>query len=270
MGNWQIKSLYFGWGRTPKDMLTINLDAGLEVDLPYLGFLLQDGKTNVLFDTGINASYIIGGKAWAGRPSEGSEEYVLKSLKENGVNPEDINVVVYSHLHNDHAGNCHLFPKALHIFQKDEWINLIDPLPSQQIRRDFDMAVIPVLKGLNCLKVDGDLEFMPGLRLVKTPGHSLGSQAMQVRAASGNYLLIGDTVPFYCNLYPKTEEIISMKGEKIKITPAPDVYGPAIPTSLVYDHYAWYDSIYKIKALVASPQYALPGHEPSLVGKTFN
>ena len=269
MPAWKISSLYFGEGTTPKHMLTIDLDVGLELDLPYLGFLLQDGATNILFDTGISGGYIVDGKAWAGRPSVGGEEYVIKALAEKGLKPDDIEVVIYSHLHNDHAGNCHLFPRALHVFQRDEWANLLDPLPSQQIRRDFDQAVIPFLKESKSLKIEGDLEFMTGLKLYKTPGHSSGSQALRVKAESGDYLLIGDTTPFYCNLYPEIEEIISMKGERIKITPAPKVYGPAIPTSLVYDHYAWYDSVYKIKLLVASPQYALPGHDPSLVGKTF-
>lgn len=270
MGDWKISTLYFGEGVAIKDMLTSNLDVGMELDLPYLGFLVQDGKTNLLFDTGINTNFIIDGKAWAGRPSFGGEIYVVESLEKKGLCPEDIDIVVYSHLHNDHAGNCHLFPDALHVFQKDEWANLIDPLPSQQIRRDFDMDVIPVLKKFNCLKVDGDLEFRPGLTLLKTPGHTAGSQSMQVRATSGNYLLIGDMAPFYCNLYPKTDEMASLKGEKIKITPAPDVYGPAIPSSIIYDHYAWYDSVYKIKALIYSPQYVIPGHEPSLVGKIFD
>ncbi len=269
MANWGISSLYFGEGRTIKDFLTFNLDVGMELDIPYLGFLLQDGKTNILFDTGISGSYIVDGKAWAGRPSCGGDKYVVEALNEKGIQPQDIDVVIYSHLHNDHAGNCHLFPQALHVFQKDEWVNLIDPLPSQQIRRDFDPAVIPILKGSNCRKIHGDIEFMSGLNLYKTPGHTAGSQVLQVKAASGNYLLIGDTAPFYCSLYPQTEEMISWKGERIKITPAPDVYGPAIPSSMVYDHYAWYDSISKIKTLVAAPQYALPGHDPSLVGKTF-
>ena len=52
-------------------MLTFNLDVGLEVDIPYLGFLLQDGKTKILFDTGISGSYIVDGRAGAGRPSCG-------------------------------------------------------------------------------------------------------------------------------------------------------------------------------------------------------
>jgi hypothetical protein len=77
-------------------MLT-NLDVGLEVDIPYLGFLLQDGKTKILFDTGISGSYIVDGKAWAGRPSCGGDKYVVKSLNEKGVRPQDIDMVIYSH-----------------------------------------------------------------------------------------------------------------------------------------------------------------------------
>jgi len=44
-----------------------------------------------------------------------------------------------------------------------------------------------------------------------------------------------------------------MDGETRKITPAPLTWGPAVPSSLVYDHYAWYKSIYRIKAELRDP-----------------
>jgi len=69
--------------------------------------------------------------------------------------------------------------------------------------------------------------------------------------------------------FSKQDELIDMYGNKHQITPAPDEFGPFIPSSLIHDYY---DSGYKIKALMEfdSPEYLLPGHEPSLVAGRIN
>ena len=53
----------------------------------------------------------------------------------------------------------------------------------------------------------------------------------------------------------------------LKIPTAPPILGPAVPHSIIYDFYAFYDSIYKTKAVASKdePGYIIPGHEPSLV-----
>ena len=64
---------------------------------------------------------------------------------------EDIKTVIYTHLHNDHAGNCAMFPKAIHVYQRDEMINLLNPLLVQIFRRDYDLEIIPELRNLKTL-----------------------------------------------------------------------------------------------------------------------
>ena len=269
MSGWKIKTLYFGDIEVSKESITVGVDIGLKVKLPYLGFLITNGNKNILFDNGINSKFIVDGKAWAGCSAKGGEFFVLEALKKVNVVPEDIDMVIYSHLHNDHAGNCHLFPKSIHLFQQDEWKELLDPLPSMMMRGDFDQTIIPILKEMNCYRVNGDVEIDEGLKLYKTPGHTAGSQLLEVATGRGKYILAGDTVHIYHIIFPELTELITMGGEKIKITPAPKVYGPAIPSSLVYNHYDWYNSIYKIKAMLSAPEFLLPGHEPSLFGRSF-
>ncbi len=269
MSSWTIHVLYLGDIEVTKEMITVGVDVGLKVTLPYLGFVITDGRKNILFDTGINAKYIVDGKAWAGRPAKGGEAYLLKALDEVGLRPDDVDMVVYSHLHNDHAGNCHLFPNSIHVFQKDEWKELLDPLPSMMVRGDFDQAVIAVLAEMKCYRVHGDVRIGEGLKLYRTPGHTAGSQILEVTTQKGKYILAGDTVHINHIAFPELTELVTMEGETIKITPAAKLYGPAIPSSLVYDHYAWYDSIYKIKAMLAGPEFLLAGHESSLFGKSF-
>jgi hypothetical protein len=61
---------------------------------------------------------------------------------------------------------------------------------------------------------------------------------------------------------------MDMEGNKHKITPAPKVYGHFIPPStLIYDYFDYYDSCYRILSMIPSdsPEYIVPGHEPSLL-----
>ena len=126
-----------------------------------------------------------------------------------------------------------------------------------------------ILKELDCQKVVGDVELLDGLQLIHTPGHTAGSQCLLVRTEEGVYNVAGDTVHVLPIAFPEMTEMTLMDGSTLSITPAPKHWGAAVPSSLVYDHYAWYQSIYRIKAILRDPRFLLPGHEPSIVGKTF-
>jgi len=269
MSQWVIRPLVFGTIEVKKEQLTTGLDVGVPITVPYLGFYLTDGRKKVLCDTGINAKYIVDGKAWAGNPAAGGQEWVIKALTAAEVSPDEIDVVIYSHLHNDHAGNCHLFPRARHVFQDAEWKDLLDPLPSMVIRGDFDQSLIPEMKNLNCQRLVGDGELFAGLSIILTPGHTAGSQCLLVSTRRGVYIIAGDTIHVLPIAFPSMMEMTLLDGKKMKITPAPKHWGAAVPSSLVYDHYAWYRSVYRIQALLAGPEYLVPGHEPSIVDKVF-
>ncbi len=71
MSLWKIHPLVFGTIEVKKEQITTGLDVGLPVTVPYLGFYLTDGTHKILLDTGINAKYIVDGKAWAGSPAAG-------------------------------------------------------------------------------------------------------------------------------------------------------------------------------------------------------
>jgi N-acyl homoserine lactone hydrolase len=265
MAEWKIDVLFYGKITAPAQFLLAGLEEGYLTN-PYLGFLLRQGKRCVLVDCGINDRFIVDGKAWGGFPAEAGRSYVEKSLQKNGVTPGQIEMVIYTHLHNDHAGNCDLFPKATHIFQRDEWINLLDPLPAQRARGDYDLAVAPLLAKLNTIKVNGDLEILPGVRLYKAPGHSLGSQLVTVETAKGTMVILGDVCMTYCHLFPEIDELIDLEGNKRKVKTNVELYGPAIPTVIIYNYFDWYDSVYKAKALAqGKPEFVLPGHETALV-----
>jgi N-acyl homoserine lactone hydrolase len=268
--DWKIHVLYVGDIIVPKGVSTFNLDTDLKFNVPYLAFLLVSESKKMLVDTGMNSRFIIDGKAWAGLPAKGGEKFLLESLKKNNTQPKEIETVIYTHLHNDHAGNCHLFPNALHVFHYDEWLELRNPLPSMRIRKDFDPDVIPYLEKFRCLRVTGDTEFTEGIRLYHTAGHTIGGLTVSVNTSDGIYVIPGDIINIYQNLFPKMSSMVDLTGKRLKITPAPEQYGPlGVPSTILYDHYAWYRSIWKIRGLLKSPKHLLPCHEPAICGKTF-
>ena len=268
MASWVIKVLLYGKITCEKSILTQGLDEDLVIDIPHLGFLLQNGQENLLVDTGTSGSLIVDGKVW-GYPVEGGASSVEKELAKHGITPQDISAVVYTHLHFDHAGNCSLFTKAKHMVQKDEWQELLSPPPIARFRGDFDQSVISMMEDLDLFLIDGDVELTAGIQLLKTPGHTSGSQAVAVGTDGGDYYITGDTFNFYQSAFPHLTEMTGMDGKKMKITPAPEGFGPAIPSSLIHNFYAWYDSVAKLKALARTPELLLPAHEPSLAGRVF-
>jgi glyoxylase-like metal-dependent hydrolase (beta-lactamase superfamily II) len=238
------------------------------VDLPFLGFLLQSGQENILVDTGIAEDFIVDGQAW-GCPTEGGNPFVERALAKWNLTPDDISTVIYTHLHFDHAGNCGLFSRARHIAQKDEWREILDPPPIARFRGDYDRRVIPELERFYLYLINGDMQLTEGIRLLKTPGHTSGSQAIAVSTTGGEYYITGDTFNFKHNAFPHLAEMTGMDGKTMKITPAPEGFGPAIPSSLIHDFYAWYDSVAMLKAMAKTPEFLIFAHEPSLVGKVF-
>jgi glyoxylase-like metal-dependent hydrolase (beta-lactamase superfamily II) len=264
MGN---QVLYLGKIKGPKSIVTPNLDAELWMDCPYLGFLLKRKGRVILVDTGISEKFIIDGKAWGALPAEGGSAFVLDALKKEGMTPADVDTLIYTHLHNDHAGSCTLFKDSHVVVQKDEWLNLLNPIPVQNVRKDYDPDLIQELKEMKLFLIDGDVELAGGLRLIKPPGHSLGSQSIAVQTAKGVVVLCGDTFIVHCNAFPSLTKMTTMDGQEVTVTPAPAVYGSAMPSMIVYDYFAWYDSVYKIFAAAEKPEplFVIPGHEPSLV-----
>ena len=267
MSVWSIKVLNYGHITVPKGASTPGLDMDLILDWPYLGFLLQDGKRNVLVDTGISEKFFVDGKAWGNFPAVGGSGYVEKSLRDAGVDPLEIETILFTHLHNDHAANTTMFKNARLIFQKKEWQTLLDPLPVMNVRRDYDPVLIDELKTMNCMAVDGDFQFTDGIYCFLTPGHTPGSMSIAVQTDKGVRIIVGDQWHIHCMAFGWLDETTDMYGVKHKITPAPEVLGRFIPSTLIYDYYDYYDSCYKILSMIPEdkPEYVLPGHEGSLL-----
>ena len=264
MNHWKIHALYYGELTILKGVLSAGMDPDLEMAIPYTGFLLQNGKENVLVDTGV-ADEFLSKIVISGKPSYGGRNYILDALKKQGLTPSDINTVIYTHLNNDHAGCPELFPDATAIIQFDEYQNLLNPSSEQQELLDYDVDSIERLHAVKNINfVNGDVVLDNGLELYKVPGHTKGSQAIVVPTAEGRYVLVGDTPHLVCCIFPKMDEMQLMDGSYVNITPAPDSMLPFLLNSLIYDKQEGFNSFKKLVNLGENfePKYYLTSHDP--------
>ena len=186
MGNWSIKVLNYGVAECPKDVFTIGLDVGLKIRIPYLGFLLQDGEHTVLVDTGINDRFIVDGKALGGVLADAGVRYVLNSLEKQNVKPEDIEIVLVTHLHYDHIALARLYKNARFIVQKTELEYALNPHPLDAFFYDRD-----TFEGIDMDLVEGEKEIIPGVSVFQTPGHTPGGQSVEIETVAGKVIIAG-------------------------------------------------------------------------------
>lgn len=99
---------------------------GKPFEIPILFFLIQHNDKNILFDTGYALEVSKSPEKHLGAivnsycPIVKEKQYIVNQLKNMRINPEDIDYVIFSHLHPDHAGSVGIFPNAVHIIHKKE------------------------------------------------------------------------------------------------------------------------------------------------------
>lgn len=198
-----ITPLYYG--RFPsyeKSILQFMADYGTKVDSPSIGFLVRGNGKNIVVDTGPDSQEEME-RLHPGMVLDFPEERnVVAALAAEGLKPEDIDYLIFTHLHWDHCHNGDKFPGKPFYVQKAEVLYSIDPLDIHASVYEAPKAGMtpPWFKIAQQLKiVDGDVEIDNGIKLILTPGHSPGGQCVLINTTDGPYLLAGDTIMQYEN-----------------------------------------------------------------------
>lgn len=231
---YKITPLLVGVRRVDQGIMTYQQKYGRRIWLTMWSFLLQGDGKNILVDTGLD-DFITPPEFTAGTGLKALP--MQESLAKIDLSPEDINIVINTHLHDDHCGNNPLFTRAEFYIQKEELKFCQDPHPlDYRYEPDF-------IAGIKVNPVDGDFEPEPGIKLIFTPGHTPGAQTVVVQTSNGPYIIPG----FCCNKenFP--------------------VFGPAVCPGVHCDAYKAYDTAQRVKNLVGT---ILPLHEPE-VAKMF-
>jgi len=158
------------------------LDAGLN------SLLVRTGKKNILIETGIGNKLPDKLVQIYNQPAK-----LLDNLHAAGVAPEDIDIVINTHLHFDHCGwntvrrgdqVVATFPNAKYYVQEQEWEH-----GRLQLERDaisyMSPNYDPLLENGQMVLLSGDLELLPGISVKVFPGHTANMQAVIVESGGG-------------------------------------------------------------------------------------
>lgn len=144
------------------------------------GFLIRHPRGTFLFDTGLGAARHPGAEARY-RPVRRETRAALAAA---GARPEDVMVLANCHLHFDHAGGNHLFPRVPIFAQRRER----EAVEAPDYTIPEEVATFPEAR---FEIVEGEAEVLPGLRLMPTPGHTDGHQSLVVETRQGRLILAG-------------------------------------------------------------------------------
>jgi glyoxylase-like metal-dependent hydrolase (beta-lactamase superfamily II) len=205
--------------------------------------LARNGKHTILIDTGY------GGKCGVREREHMSLEDgvpILASLAAVGVTAEDIDRVVLSHLHFDHAGGAtHLvgdgkllptFPRARYLVQRSEWDDATSGAP--ELRNAYPTPwLLPFSECGRLDLIEGDVEILPGLRAIVTGGHTRGHQAIVIESGDETAVYLGD-------LCPMTTHVRTLWGMSYDVYPLdvrrrkPELLGRAADNGwwLIFNH----------------------------------
>jgi glyoxylase-like metal-dependent hydrolase (beta-lactamase superfamily II) len=166
--------------------------------LDYYVWLVRDGRSNILVDTGFN---LAAGQR-RNRKLTIAPELALARL---GVPADAITDVIVTHLHYDHAGNLDKFPRArFHVQEREMQYATGRCMCHRVLRHPFDVEpVVQMVRYLYADRVEYHREqsvLRPGVELHCVGGHSDGLQIVRVDTARGPIVLASDAAHFYANM----------------------------------------------------------------------
>jgi N-acyl homoserine lactone hydrolase len=150
----------------------------------------------------------------------------LHPLSEQDFDIDGIDIVVNTHLHADHCGGNHLFTGRPIYVQRRE-------LDDARNEDDYTIREWANAPGLRYVPVDGELELLPGVRLVPAPGHTPGSQIVVVETGERPVVICGDAAVWSGELdEPRNEgqrRIRALDPEKVWLAHEHEPWRPGAP-----------------------------------------
>ncbi len=180
-----IKPIPTTKGMVDKSIMTYLMNCGTVTELATFAWAIEGGGTKVLVDTGCPAEV----QTKAGFPA--TQVFTLsEGLASIGWKPEDVDIVVLTHLHSDHIAYARELRNATFIIQKKEYEATLNPHPAYQGFYPTEL-IKEMLSGLNIEYVSGDKEITEGISVMLTPGHTPGGQTVLVESDKGIVAIVG-------------------------------------------------------------------------------
>ncbi|HTL60747.1 MAG TPA: MBL fold metallo-hydrolase [Nitrospira sp.] len=182
------------------------VDESNRIPLSLTALLIQAHGKRILVDTGMGAKE--DGKFRSMFAVERAPTLV-ESLKRLGLYPEDIDIVINTHLHFDHAGGNTVkaedgslrpaFPKAQYFVQRGEFEDAA--CANERTKASYRRDNFTPLTHLNQWEfLYGDTELLPGVKAIVTAGHTRWHQSIKIESEGQAAFFLGDLIPTVSHL----------------------------------------------------------------------
>ncbi len=240
MATWKIHPMVMGTKVFDKGMMTYQHDYGKPYTIPIYCWYIEGPDKKILVDTGEmhpiqseDREQAIGGKIMT----------FEDGLAKWGLKPEDIDIVLHTHLHNDHCENDYKCSNATFYVHQAEMEHVTDPHPLDfRYLEDFIYEIRDA--GQIRTITDNKVEIVPGIEMVHTPAHTPGGMSIIINTSEGKAIITG----FCClkeNFFPPP----SITGMEMEV----------IPPGTHVNVYDAYDIMVTIKE---EADILIPLHEP--------
>lgn len=126
---------------------------------------------------------------------------IYEQLEKLGMKCEDIDTIIFTHLHWDHVYYLDRFTNAKLYVQKAEYEFAVNPIPLYYKSYEYPvLGLTPQFDGKEFVLLEGECEVMDGISVYPSTGHSVGHQTVTVNTKEGVYHCCGDLIFTYDNL----------------------------------------------------------------------
>jgi glyoxylase-like metal-dependent hydrolase (beta-lactamase superfamily II) len=226
-----------------KGMMTYQQDYGKPYTIPIYCWYLEGGDKTILVDTGEMHPV----QSEERMRAIGGQIYTFEEgLALHGLTPADIDMVIHTHLHNDHCENDYKCTHAEILVHPKEMARIHDPHPLDF--RYVEDYIEEVEDNGQIRLVESDGEVADGIRVMHTPAHTEGGLTVLVETTGGTAAITGFCV-INDNFFPP-KQILAMEMD-------------VIPPGTHVNAYEAYDILVEVKNMA---DILLPLHEPAFAG----
>ena len=243
MSTFQIHPIVVGTKVFDKSMMTYQSGYGQPLTIPIYCWYLEGGDQKILVDTGEmgpiqsqNREQAIGGKIYS----------FEQGLARWQLSPDEIDLVIHTHLHNDHCENDFKCNNARFIVHANELECIHNPHPLDY--RYLEDFIADVEENGQIEIIDNDTEICSGISVIHTPAHTEGGLSVCVDTDKGKAIITG-----FCVIDENFDPPREIQAMEMAV----------IPPGTHVNAYESYDILMRIKE---QADILLPLHEPKFAG----
>jgi len=209
MNHYKIHPIVTGTKIFDKSMMTYQYGAGESYVIPIYCWYIEGGEKKILVDTGEmnpiqspEREKAINGKIYT----------FEKGLALWNLKPEDIDLVIHTHLHNDHCENDYKCVNALFYVHEKELERIHNPHPLDF--RYLEDYIEDIEENGQIRKISEDQEILPGINVIHTPAHTEGGLTVLIDTAHGKVAITG-----FCVIEENFNPPKEIRGMEMEVIP---------------------------------------------------